>query len=322
MELRHIRYFLAVAEERNFTRAAERLGIGQPPLSQQIRDLETQIGARLFHRVPHGAELTDAGRAFLERVRTLPEQAHAAVRQAQRAARGETGALRLGFTSSAILAPLTTGAIRDFRRRYPDVELTLEEGNSAHLSAKLRDGSLDLAFLRPDGSENDDMRLYPLLDEAMIAALPSAHPAARDSRRKSIRLTELREDALILTPRTVGPTLHDAIVGACRHAGFEPRLGQHAPQLASSLALVAAELGVSIVPEAMRRFALPGIVYRDIAGLQPIARLALAHLLDQESAQTKNFVALTCAGGPPGQDEVARSEAVVKKRRAPSGSRR
>ncbi|MBN7135317.1 LysR family transcriptional regulator [Lysobacter enzymogenes] len=292
MELRHIRYFLAVAEEGNFTRAAERLGIAQPPLSQQIRDLENEIGARLFHRVPHGAELTEAGRAFLERARSLPEQAAAAVRQARRAARGETGALRLGFTSSAILTPLTTQAIREFRRRYGEVELTLEEDNSAHLSAKLRDGSLDLAFLRHDGSENEGVMLHALLDEPMIAALPLSHAALRDGRRKSIRLTELREDALILTPRNVGPTLHEAILGACRRAGFEPRIGQHAPQLASSLALVAAELGVAIVPEAMRRFALPGIVYRDIAGLQPIARLALAQLPELDSAPARNFVEL------------------------------
>lgn len=126
----------------------------------------------------------------------------------------------------------------------------------------------------------------------MIAALPLGHAAVRDGRRKSVRLEELREDALILTPRNVSPTLHEAILGACRRAGFEPRIGQHAPQLASSLALVAAELGVAIVPEAMRRFALPGIVYRDIAGLQPIARLALAQLPELDSAPARNFVEL------------------------------
>lgn len=299
MELRHIRYFIAVAEEGNFTRAAERLGIGQPPLSQQIRDLETEVGARLFHRVPHGAELTDAGRAFLDAVRGLPAQAAVAVSHARRAARGETGSLRLGFTASAILTPLVTRAIREFRRCYPEVELVLEEGNSAHLSAKLRDGSLDVAFLRQNGSDNTDMQLRPLMDEAMIAAVPASHPAVRDKRRKRLRLEALRDDFFILTPRGVGATFHDAVTNACRQAGFEPRLGQRAPQLVSALALVAAELGVTVVPAPMRQFALQGVVYCEIADLGPIARLALAHLRTLDSVQVGNFIALAFKSGMP-----------------------
>src|SRR6202020_1307660 len=133
MELRHIRYFLAVAEERNFTRAAARVGIGQPPLSQQIKDLESEVGAALFHRIPRGAELTDAGRAFLAHVRAVPSQVERAVRLAQRAARGEIGSLRVGYTGSAPFNPIVTGAIRSFRRASPDVDLTLAESNTAHV---------------------------------------------------------------------------------------------------------------------------------------------------------------------------------------------
>lgn len=291
MELRHVRYFLAVAEARNFTRAAERLGIGQPPLSQQIRDLEDEVGARLFRRLPHGAELTEAGQAFLERVRHLPAQAGDAIEQARRAARGETGTLRLGFTASAILMPAVTGAIRDFRRAWPAVAVALDEDNSAHLAAKLRDGRLDLAFLRQDGAEIGDMALHPIADEPMVVAVPAAHPLARKAGRR-LRLERLRDEAFILTPRPVGATFHDAILAACRAAGFEPRLGPHAPQLASALALVAAELGVSVVPAVMRQFALAGVAYRDIAGPRPIARLALAHPRDRDAAPVANFVAL------------------------------
>lgn len=298
MELRHIRYFLAVAREGNFTRAAEGLGIGQPPLSQQIRDLEREVGAPLFHRVPQGAVLTEAGQAFLEKVAELPEQAATAVRHARQAARGETGSLRLGFTASAILTPRVTQAIRAFRRAYPQVELVLEENNSALLAQRLRDGRLDLAFLRPDGAEARDLTLHALPDEAMVAALPAGHPLVSE-RRTSLRLTDLREAWFILTPRPIGATLHDAVVEACRRAGFEPRLGPHAPQLASALALVAGEMGVTVVPVSMRQFALPGVVYQDLRGIQPVARLALAHRRKLALPQLQNFLALTQAGEAP-----------------------
>src|ERR1700739_3231297 len=130
MELRHIRYFLAVAEERHFTRAAAKVGIGQPPLSQQIKDLEAEIGTPLFHRVPHGAELTAAGEAFLESAMEMPALAERATKATQRAARGETGSLRVGYTASSAFNVVVPTAIRAFRRAYADVELLLEEANT------------------------------------------------------------------------------------------------------------------------------------------------------------------------------------------------
>lgn len=149
MELRHIRYFLAVAEERNFTRAAGRVGIAQPALSRQIKDLEAEIGATLFHRIPQGAALTEAGNAFLASVRTLPAQAAGAIHAARRAARGEIGALRVGFTGSAAFNPIVAAAVRSFRRTYPAVDLTLEEANTTRLATGLREGTFDAVFLRP-----------------------------------------------------------------------------------------------------------------------------------------------------------------------------
>jgi DNA-binding transcriptional LysR family regulator len=176
LELRHIRYFLAVAEERNFTRAAARIGIGQPPLSLQIRDLEDEVGASLFRRVPKGAELTEAGIAFLENVQALPAQVGRAVRAAQRAARGETGSLRVGFTGSAPFNPIVTAAIRSFKRSYPDVELSLEESNTARLLGSLKENVLDVVFLRSKALEGDDLQLRSLLDEPMLVVLPASHP--------------------------------------------------------------------------------------------------------------------------------------------------
>lgn len=291
MELRHVRYFLAVAEEQNFTRAAARVGIGQPPLSQQIKDLEAEVGAPLFHRIPQGAELTEAGRAFLENVRAIPIQAERAIRAAQRAARGEIGSLRVGFTSSAPFNPVVTSTIRSFRRAYPDVDLTLEEANTTRLVAGLRDGELDAVFLRSDAG-GDDLQLRRLSEEPMLVVLPASHPAAKSPETDLIRL---KDDALILTPRHVGTTLFDTVIQACRQAGFEPALGQSAPQISSVVNLVAAELGFSLVPASMRQLQVTGVVYREVRGDAPVAHLALAHRRGETSKIIRNFIAQAVA---------------------------
>lgn len=298
MELRHIRYFLAVAEEGNFTRAAARVGIGQPPLSQQIKDLEREVGAVLFHRVPHGAELTEAGIAFLKSVRTMPDQAASAMREARRAARGETGALRIGFTGSAVLNPQVPRVIRAFRRRYPDVSLGLVEANSTELSHGLRADSLDLAFMRPAAVDGEGMRITHLFDEPMIAALPSGHSLLTEHRNGAIPLSGLRDDHFIFTPREIGPTLFDAAVEACRSVGFEPRLGQAAPQMGSVLSLVAAEQGFSIVPVSMRQLALEGVRYCNLSDAAPVAPLAIVYPATSRSGVIRNFVDLAVAAAP------------------------
>ncbi|WLB51980.1 LysR family transcriptional regulator [Bradyrhizobium japonicum] len=289
MELRHIRYFLAVAEERNFTRAAARVGIGQPPLSQQIRDLEAEVGAQLFRRIPQGAELTEAGRAFLETVQVIPLQAERSIRAAQRAARGQIGSLRVGFTNSAPFNPIVTSAIRSFRRAYPDVDLTLEEASTSRLVANLREGELDAVFLRPDEGE-DDLQFRRLSSEPMIVALPASHPVAKST---EVDLIRLRADPLILTPR--GSAWFDTVIAACRRAGFEPTLGQSAPQISSVVSLVAAELGFSLVPASMRQLHVTGVTYRAVKGEAPIARLALAFRRGETSKIVRNFIAQAVA---------------------------
>jgi DNA-binding transcriptional LysR family regulator len=290
MELRHIRYFLAVAEERNFTRAAARLGIGQPPLSLQIKDLEAEVGAQLFHRVPHGAELTEAGQAFLDAVRPIPDQTAEAVWAAQRAARGDTGQLTLGFTGTAVLNPIVPSSIRAFRRSFPEVELKLEEANSVALVAGLLDGRLDVAILRPTATDPDELKIQKLVDEPLVAALPAGHAAA--SGQGGLDLVALKDDPLILTPRAVGTSLHDAALGACRAAGFEPTLGQSAPQIASILSLVSAELGVSLVPASMRQFAVNGVVFRTIRVPIPSVGLAVAYRKSRPARLATNFANL------------------------------
>ncbi len=284
-----MRYFLAVAEERNFTRGAAKLGIGQPPLSQQIKDLEAELDVQLFRRVPHGAELTAAGEAFLVEARAMVALAGRARVAAQRAARGESGRLRVGFTGSAAFNALVPAAIRDYGRAYPDVLLVLEEANTARLIDRVVGGELDAAFLRPNDETYKDLRLRKLAEEPMVLVLPSSHPLAK---RRSLMLADLASERFVLFPRAVGPRLHDAITAACRTAGFGPMLGQEVPQIPSIINMVAAGGGVSIVPTSLSSIRVDGVVFIPIEGAGPTARLALAWRRDARSTTLANFLAL------------------------------
>ncbi|MDV4182683.1 LysR family transcriptional regulator [Rhizobium brockwellii] len=289
MELRHLRYFLAVAEEGNFTRAAGKLGIGQPPLSQQIRDLEREVGAALFHRVPHGAELTAAGAAFLGEAKASLAAAEKAKLAAQSANRGETGRLSLGFTASSAFNPVVSTTIRRFRARWPEVQLSLTEMNTLALMQKLERGELDATFMRPSLDDPTGIRLRRLPDEPMVIALPASHPLAR---RSSVPLAALADEPFILFPRLVGLSLYDDVVLACRKAGFELTVAQEAPQISSVVNLVAADLGVSIVPASISQIKLEGVAYRPIEGPPAVARLALAILKTHRSPVTENLISL------------------------------
>jgi DNA-binding transcriptional LysR family regulator len=285
VELRHIRYFLAVAEERNFTRAAEKLGIGQPPVSQQIRDLEDELGARLFHRVPHGAELTEAGEAFLVEARSILAGAEQAKLAVQRAHRGQSGMLSLGLSSSAAFNPLVSGAIQRFRRRWPDVHLTLDEMNTTRLLERLGRGELDAVFIRPSAEDIEGVRLHRLDDEPMVVALPVHHRLARS---RSLELKALAKEPFILFPP--GLSLYHEVIVACRSNGFDPVVGQVVAQVTSALSLVSAELGVSVVPASITQLQVRGVTYQPIHGSAPAARLALAVRRDSRQIVVQNFI--------------------------------
>jgi DNA-binding transcriptional LysR family regulator len=287
MELRHLRYFLAVAQEGNVTRAAEKLGIGQPPLSQQILALERELGVPLFRRTGHGVTLTEAGTALLADTKRLLDDAQHAMQNAQRAGRGETGHLSLGFTASSAFNPAVPALIRDFRNAYPGVGLTLMEGNTTQLLVHLEEGRLDLAFLRPGTHSFSGIALYQIVNEPMKVVLPTTHPLAR---HRKLALSQLAEESFVLMPREASPTLHSEILSACHEAGFEPRLGQPAPQLSSVVSLVSAEFGISIVPASVSQIRAEGVVYIDIAGASVRTRLALASRENDGSAKTANFL--------------------------------
>lgn len=286
IELRHVNYFLALVAEKHFTRAAERSGIQQPPFSRQIRDLEEMVGAQLFSRTPSGAFPTEAGKAFLSIVQSIPDQIERATRNAQRAARGEIGSLRVGYTGSAAFNPVVAATIRSFRRSYPEVDLSLEEANTPRLVEGLKDGRYDVVFLRPGASGSADLQERLLVEEGMIVVLPADHPL---SAVKQVKLAQLKDESFILLPPAFGPILHDEIYAACRKAGFEPILGQMAPQIGSVINLVATGLGVSLVPEAMRCMQVPGVVFQPLEGKGPVARLAVSLRKGESAVTVRNF---------------------------------
>lgn len=279
IDVRLLRYFIAVAETGHMTRAAERLGIGQPPLSQQIKLLETQLGVTLFQRLPRGMALTDAGRAFLVDARDVVGKLDQAVDDVRRVAAGAKGRLAVGFTSSAALHPFVPTVIRAFRQGAPDVSLLLDENSTGDLLDGLHSGQLDAAFIRQPLGDIAQITVVPVLVEPMVLAVPAQHRLAQGrSAKRPLELASLASEALILYRRHSGQGLYDAIIAACHGAGFSPNIEQEAPRLLSTLSLVAAGLGVSIVPASLMRMQVEGIVYRPLAaGTAPVAPLHFAY---------------------------------------------
>jgi DNA-binding transcriptional LysR family regulator len=302
MELRHLRYFIAVAEEGHITRAAERLGMQQPPLSQQIRALERELDVQLLRRKPRGVELTEAGRALLADARAILAHIDHAFATTRRTARGEQGRIAVGFTSSAPFHPFVPRVIRAFRDGFPLIALTLEESGTTELIDDLRHERLDAAFIRTPVTDPLGLAVNPLLDEAMLVALPRAHPLAvgdaaaeppaEGTESPALPLSALAAETFIVYRRRSGPGLYDAIFAACHAAGFSPLVGQEAPRIVSTLNLVAAGLGIAIVPASLQRMQMDGVVYRRLMGTRPRAPLLLATRRGDTSAVVRRFLDL------------------------------
>ena len=273
MELRHLRYFIAVAEELNVTRAARRLGIAQPPLSQQIQQLERDIGTSLLLRGGRTIRLTEAGEAFLQDARAICAAADQARRRALRISSGEEGHLRVGFTGSASFSPLIPQSFHLFRTTYPRIRLDLSERATSVLLQDLADERIDIAFIRPAPAEEIGLRVRRLPAEEMLVAVPVRHRLAS---RGAIELHEVREDTFILYPRVNGQALYDAIIASCHKSGFSPVIGQEAPQLVSTLNLVAVGIGIALVPASMAQSRTVGVTYLRIVTDPPTAGMSLA----------------------------------------------
>lgn len=307
MDLRLLRYFLAVADERHVTRAAARLGIQQAPLSQQIKLLERELGAVLFRRKPRGVELTEAGVALQAEAIAILASVERAVATTQRVARGEQGAIRIGLTTSACFHPFPPRVIRDFRLSHPQVMVQFEQNSTPALIRQLQAGSIDAGFIRTALGQPDGVEIFPLLEEAMVVALPAGHRLAAGGGTDRLTLEAIAEESFIGYPRTAGAGLYDSVIAACMAAGFSPDIRYDAPQIVSTLYLVAAGMGISVVPASMQRLRLDAVVYRPLAGPhQPRGMLNLAILAEASAAPAlRAFVGMVREGAASAAAGVA-----------------
>ena len=290
MELRHLRYFIAVAEELHFTRAAERLHIGQPPLSQAIQALEADVGAQLFARTKRSVRLTEAGKLFLSDARRILALSEQAGETARRAERGEAGELRVGFTFSTPLTPFFAAVINRYRSAYPHVRLTLLEMASLRQLDALSQRTLDLGFIRPpERGPAEELKLTPMRQDPLVAVLPTTGALAR---KKTIAMRDLEGMPFVMYPPGAGTGIYPQIFKLCRDAGFVPAVALEAGEASTIIGLVAAGCGVSLLPAAFGRIRMDGVCYRPISDEAATTTLLLAQRRDEASPLVAAFVAL------------------------------
>ena len=291
MELRHLRYFCVLAEELHFGRAAARLGISQPPLSQQIKILEDLLGVRLFNRTNRRVELTQAGLFFLAEARATLERAERAVSVATRAQRGELGVLRIGMFPSAPLLARIGDAILTFRKNFPDVQLVLNEIESRQQTEGLMEGREHVAIIRSAAAPilPAELQATELIREPFRVVMRSDHPLAK---RRRIPIRDLAPEAFVFYGDRMGRTLPHQVLVLCRSAGFEPRIGQLANGNATITGLVAAGLGIAVVPEAMCQLRHDTIVSRPLAATNATTSIWLLRASQDSSPQVDAFCRL------------------------------
>lgn len=288
MELRHLRYFCAIANELHFTRAAERLGIAQPPLTQQIKWLEQELNVTLFDRTTRQVQLTTAGRVFFKHAQEILEQVKRATVLTRQAGDLTDEALRIGFTESASFNTAVTTAIREFRHAHALINLELQESPSSALVELIEKDALDIAFVRPP-FKRKGLRFLTLPPERMLVAMNKDHPKAA---ARSLPLISLQNEPFVMYPRDIGPGLADSVLSSCEKAGFSPILAQRTPQMSSTINLVAAGIGISIVPECMQETRKDLVSYIKITGEQPVARLAAVVRSSSTSPAIQNFLGM------------------------------
>ncbi|MQB14150.1 MULTISPECIES: LysR family transcriptional regulator [Pseudomonas] len=290
MELRHLRYFIAVAEELHFGRAAQVLGISQPPLSQQIQALEQEVGARLFERTNRRVELSEAGRLFLQEARLVLAQVDKAADVARRAQLGELGELKIGFTSSAPFNSSIPQAIFAFRQAFPAVHLNLQEMSSTQVAESLVDESIQVGLMRPLPLP-DSLNVIELMREPLVAVLSAGHPLAQGSER-GLHLEQLAEEPFVFFPRSYGSGLYAQLLNLARDAGFSPHFAQEAGEAMTIIGLVAAGLGVSVLPASYQRIRIDGVVYRTLLDPQAVTAVWLVQRKGAQTPMAKGFVEL------------------------------
>ena len=295
IELRHLRYFVAVAEEKSFTRAAERLHMQQPPLSQQLRALESQLGTRLFDRQPRGVELTAAGAAFLEDERDVLASVTSAEERAKRVGSGIEGTLAIGLASSAATHAIVPSLIAAFRERHPAVHLVFVEGNAATLTEAIVDRSADVALLRAPVDHPPEVRFQRLLEEPMLAAIAHSHPLAQKAANRNppwISLQELGTSPLILTRRPGAPGMYADLLEACAEAEITPTIAAEVGNMLTNILMVAAGVGVSVVPASMNGIQSGLVRYVPLKGAGKLAApLTVLYRREESNPAVARFMA-------------------------------
>jgi DNA-binding transcriptional LysR family regulator len=288
MDPRKLRYFLAVAEELHFGRAARRLNISQPPLSMQIRALEDELGALLFTRDRRNVALTEAGRVLLVEARNVLVQIDHARNAVQRAARGEVGRLAIGFITPVeynVLPPL----LGEFRRSYPGISLSLREVMTDQQLAELESGTLDVGLLTAP-VDRPTLWCHRVWRERMIVAIPAVHALARSTAPISVR--RLASEQFVMFPRSIAPALYDDVIQFCRRGGFSLTIAQEVARSHTIISLVSAGLGLAIVPESMQGLRRAGVTYRSFREEGPAMETVVAYKKDRISPLVENFVNL------------------------------
>jgi DNA-binding transcriptional LysR family regulator len=286
VELRHLRYFVAVAEELHFGRAAQRLHIVQPALSKQIASLENEIGVQLFERTRRRVTITGAGRVLYEEVRVILQRIERAVETAQMTAAGQVGSLDLGFIGPAMWSVLPR-LLESHHRRLPDVRFRLSELSSAAQIASLRDGTLDAGFVRLPLHEFDDVEFTVVLREPFVVTLPEAHPAASV---ESVDLADLAAEPFIFVPRRVEPGFHDRCIALCQSYGFSPSIVEEGTGPTAICGMVATGLGITLSPASILNAPWPGVVFRELSRPGLELELAVATRREEHSAALRGFL--------------------------------
>lgn len=288
MELRHLKYFQAVAEELHFGKAAARLKMAQPPLSLQIRQLEEEIGVPLFLRTKRSVELTEEGKVLLEKVYPLFENLEKAIETVKMVSRGEVGEIVIGFIATAAYDILPT-IIKHYRNQYPGIHVVLKQFTTSEQLKALQEGTIHIAILS-EPKENEKINFEIIRKEPLVIAMPKEHPLA--TKTSSLELVNLSNDPFIITRRTANQSYYDAVINCCYQAGFSPLIEQETGEMSTVISLVAAGIGIALVPASMQLLLQNEVVYQKIKNSQFNTVTAFAWRSDNRSPIVHAFIDL------------------------------
>lgn len=301
MEFRHLRYFLAVAETLHFTRAAEKLNIGQPPLSQQIQSLEEELGVMLFNRTRRKVALTEAGEHFVIKAREILRISGELPGELQAIAQGKTGELRIGFTTTGLLVDELSEPLKAFRRQFPEVRITLSEMYSQQQFSAMLNDNIDVGYVRvTPGTARDGLNIRVIRRDQLCVVLPDDHPKAAC---ETLTIIDVKDEPFIFYPDTAGASVPDKVRRMCQKSGFTPHVAQEAAEVLTHIGLVGAGMGVSVLPKPIDQLKPKGVKFVPLAEDDAELCMALVTREGETNPRTLNFLQLLTgmnAGKSPG----------------------